>query len=71
MDEQTIQAVYGYIRVYLHQWGYAPSIREIARECYMSTANVYRYLDWLEARGYITRQSGVARSIRLVEDVAG
>jgi Fe2+ or Zn2+ uptake regulation protein len=33
----------------------------------MSTANVYRYLDWLEARGYITRQSGVARSIRLLE----
>lgn len=67
MDEQTIQAVYAYIRVYLHQYGYGPSIREIARDCFMSPANVYRYLDWLEARGYITRQSGVARSIRLLE----
>ncbi|MBI5670287.1 MAG: MarR family transcriptional regulator [Chloroflexi bacterium] len=68
MDEQTVYAVYAFIRVYIREWGYAPSIREIARACYISPGNVYRYLDKLEGKGLIERQPGVARSIRLLVD---
>ena len=68
MDERTLRTVYAFIRVYIRQWGYAPSIRNIADACYMSPGNVYRYLDWLEGRGLIVREPGVARSIRLAED---
>lgn len=67
MDTEILEAIYIFIRDYIHQHGYAPSIREVAGACYMTPGNVHRYLDRLEARGRITRQAGVARSIRLVD----
>lgn len=68
MDTEILESMYTFIREYIHRHGYAPSIRDIAGACYMTPGNVHRYLDRLEARGRITRQAGVARSIRLVED---
>lgn len=66
MDTEILDAMYTFIRDYIRQWGYAPSIRDIASACFMTPGNVHRYLDRLEARGRITRQAGVARSICLV-----
>ncbi|HEX2906286.1 MAG TPA: winged helix-turn-helix transcriptional regulator [Phototrophicaceae bacterium] len=68
MDSDVLNMVYLFIRDYIRQRGFAPSIRNIADGCYMSPGNVHRYLDRLEWKGYITRQPGVARSIRLVAD---
>lgn len=60
-------AVYAFIVNYIRQHGYSPSLREISRGCFMSQANVMRYLDRLEAQGRITRQPGRARSITLLD----
>lgn len=68
IQEPILETMYTFIRDYIRQRGYAPSIRDIARACYMTPGNVHRYLDRLEGKRLITRQPGVARSIRLAED---
>ena len=63
----TLEAVYSFICTYLvdHN-GYSPSLREIAKGCFISVSNVLRYVDKLEGQGRIAREPGMARSIRLV-----
>ena len=65
MNSQMLDRVYAFICDYLARWQSSPTIREIAAGCYISPGNVYRYLDYLEARGLIIREPGRARSIRL------
>jgi repressor LexA len=48
--------------------GYSPTLREISEGCYMSSGNVYRFLDKLEVRGCIRREPNIARSIVIVAD---
>jgi len=65
--EMVSEEVYQYIRRYIAENGFAPTIREISEGCYMSATNVIRYLDKLEAWGRISREPRTPRSIRLLE----
>lgn len=48
--------------------GYSPSIREIANDLNLkSSSTVFRYLDTLEKKGYISRQFGIPRSINIIK----
>jgi hypothetical protein len=67
MDSKLLEKIIGYIDDYqaAHD-GLSPTVREIAKDCYMSNALVMRCLDFLQAQGKLTRQAGKARSVRLV-----
>jgi hypothetical protein len=65
MDQDLLEIIFRYICDYIERVGYAPSIREISRNCYVSQSNLYRYFDLLEIQGRITRDPGRARSITI------
>lgn len=47
---------------------YAPSVRDVAEGCGMSSSSVVQYhLKVLEQDGYIYRDRGISRSIRLTQ----
>jgi repressor LexA len=53
------------------KFGYPPSIREICDKAYISSTSVVNYyLDQLEELGYIERDQGVSRGIRLVKPLS-
>ena len=63
----TTKRVLAFLREYIGQKDYAPSIREIARCCGLpGTATVWYHLNKLAWAGVIRRDSRVARSIVLV-----
>jgi hypothetical protein len=66
LDPQTLEDVFAFLCQYNRQFGYSPTLREVAGACYMSRPNMYRYLDQLEAQGRISRDSGIARGITLI-----
>ena len=58
-----------FIRAFLSEQGYPPSIRDIARGCRISSTSVVVYnLNKLEERGYIRRHGDVSRGIALSSD---
>jgi len=60
--------ILNFIRHFLEDRGYAPTVRDIMRGCSISTPPaVQHHLDKLEKEGYIQRDPQVFRSIRLVE----
>jgi repressor LexA len=60
--------VLNFIRKFLDERGYAPTVRDIARGCDISTPSVVQYhLNTLEKQGHIRRDPEVFRSIQLVE----
>jgi len=60
--------ILNFIRKFLDKRDYAPTVRDIARGCNISTPSVVQYhLNTLERQGYIRRDPEVFRSIRLVE----
>jgi repressor LexA len=60
--------ILNFIRNFLDKQGYAPTVRDIARGCNISTPSVVQYhLNTLERQGYIRRDPEVFRSIQLVE----
>jgi SOS-response transcriptional repressor LexA len=63
--EKTLEIVYEFIKTHFEEYGYSPSITEIAEATFMSRSSVVRHLDLLEARGRISRDPGVGRSISL------
>ena len=63
--DETARRIYAYIQVYLDDNHIAPSMRDIAEGCYMSRSGILRYLDLLEAWGWITREPGIPRSISI------
>ena len=65
-DEVTAK-VWDFVSEYMSHKGFAPSYREIARECFLSKSAVVRHLDRLEAQGHIEREPNQPRSIRLVK----
>lgn len=65
MRNETTEAVFAFIEQYIAKEDIAPSQREIAEACYLAPSAVLRHLDRLEAWGWIIRQPGKARSIRL------
>lgn len=67
MDQTMLHNIFRYICAYIERVGYAPSLREISRDCYVSQSNLYRYLDHLEMKGQISRDPGRARSIKIMQ----
>jgi len=60
--------ILNFIRNFLRDRGYAPTVRDIAKGCSISTPSVVQHhLNMLERQGYIYRDPEVFRSIRLVE----
>lgn len=58
-----------FLRKYLQQNNYAPSLEEIANHFDIASLNaVYKHLQILEERGFISRQSNRARSIKILEN---
>jgi repressor LexA len=52
--------------------GYPPSIRQICEKAFISSTSVVNYyLDQLEEMGYIERDQGVSRGIRLISQPSG
>ncbi len=57
-----------FLREYLKERGYSPSLAEIARYFGIASLNaIYKHLKVLEEKGFIKRLSNRARSIRIVE----
>lgn len=57
-----------FIRKFLDERGYAPTVRDIARGCNISTPSVVQHhLNKLESQGHIHRDPEIFRSIQLVE----
>jgi repressor LexA len=64
----TRSRILNFIRRFLDRRGYAPTVRDIARGCNISTPSVVQYhLNMLEEQGFIRRDPAVFRSIQLVE----
>ena len=63
----TKQRILNFIGRFLNDRGYAPTVREIARGCKISTPSVVQYhLNTLERQGHIHRDPEVFRSIQLL-----
>jgi repressor LexA len=64
----TRQRILSFISKFLDERGYAPTVRDIARGCNISTPSVVQHhLNTLEREGHIRRDPEVFRSIQLVE----
>ena len=60
------QKVYDYIFETISRDGFAPTIRDIRSNVGIkSTSTVHAYLEKLEEKGYINREGGKSRSVRL------
>jgi repressor LexA len=66
MQRETTETVYNFICAYVEQHSYPPTIRAIASGCYINVSTVLRHLDRLETWGWISREPGVARGIRVL-----
>jgi repressor LexA len=60
------QAVLDFIDVFRDEHNYSPSLTEIARHLHRSLTTVVQHIHALERKGYVTRDEGVARSIRTI-----
>ena len=64
----TRSRILNFIRKFLDERGYAPTVRDIARGCKISTPSVVQHhLNKLESQGHIHRDPEIFRSIQLVE----
>jgi SOS-response transcriptional repressor LexA len=60
------QAIYSYILQCCEQNNLPPTMREIAVACHLPLTTIFRHLDWLETRGYISR-GHTSRSLRPIK----
>jgi repressor LexA len=70
-DRLSSDLVFQYVRDYIEQHGYPPSMRNIAQDCQMSVSTVCYNLDKLEAWGWLTRQPHMPRSLRILRQKKG
>lgn len=64
------QKVLQYVKTYIREHGYAPTLTEIARVFDVSSlATIHEHLAFLEERGFIKRVAGEERGIEVVERV--
>jgi repressor LexA len=69
MDQtETVERVYAFIKAYIREHTYPPTMKEIAEGCYMSRSGVARYVDRLQGMGRISRDPSLARGITLLGD---
>ena len=65
------QRIYDYIARSVRENGYAPSVRDICRDLgYKSTSTVHMYLNRLDLLGYISKEDGKSRAVKLAGDEA-
>lgn len=65
---ETRQRIFKFIRDFIEERGYAPTVRDILRGCNISsTAVVQHHLNILEREGHIHRDPEVFRSIQLLD----
>lgn len=57
-----------FIARYIERFGRAPAESDMQRHFLVSAPSIHEMMKMLERRGFITRQPGVARSIRLCLD---
>lgn len=63
------QKVYDYIVHSVRENGFAPSVRDIMSDLgYKSTSTVHMYLNRLDTLGYICKEDGKSRAIRIASD---
>ncbi|MBO5273681.1 MAG: transcriptional repressor LexA [Clostridia bacterium] len=68
MQELTLKEkkVYDYIIETIRRVGYSPSVRDIQRDLDIkSTSTVHAYLNKLEEKGYIQKENGKSRTLRV------
>lgn len=66
--ENKLNQVYNYLRTYIDENNYPPSVREICSSVGIkSTATVYDYLEKLKNRGLITKHADKKRAYSLTE----
>lgn len=65
-DENT-EAVYKFIVQHFDRYGWAPTIAEIGEACFLAQGSVVRALSLLEAHGYLHRDAGKVRAMRLLD----
>jgi repressor LexA len=64
--------VLNYIRQFINERGYAPTVRDIVRGCDISTPSVVQHhLNMLQKQGLISRDPEIFRSIQLTERKQG
>jgi repressor LexA len=63
-----VEQVYAFIKAYIREHTYPPTLKEIAENCYMSRTHVTRYVDILQARGRLARNPKLSRGITLLDD---
>jgi repressor LexA len=68
VQKDIVEQVYAYIRAYIQEHTYPPTLKEIADAHFMSRSNVTRYLDRLQGMGLIARDPGRSRGITLLDD---
>lgn len=62
------QKILQYLKDYIEQQGYAPTLTEIAKEFGLSSlATVHEHVQFLEERGFIRRIAGEERGIKVLE----
>lgn len=67
--ERNKQRIFTYLQKYIHENGYSPSVREIAKAVgFKSTSTIHNYLNLLQEDGWITYADGKRRAISLNED---
>lgn len=60
------QLIFEYIKKIIEEKGYSPSIRDIRRDLDIkSTSTVHTYLEKLEKKGYIQKEDGKSRTLRI------
>jgi SOS-response transcriptional repressor LexA len=67
---QQLEAIFAFMCKYQRETGYPPSLRETGKAFYMSPGTIMRYLDKMEAQGWVTREWGKARGITLKRECA-
>jgi repressor LexA len=66
------QGILDFIRVFIEENQFPPTIREIGKRVGISSTSVVKYnLDALERKGFIERDSDISRGIRLTDAVLG
>lgn len=59
--------IYDYICDYVKEFGYPPTVREIAKRVGLaSSSSAHHYLKQLEEKGYIQRKEGSPRAIEVM-----
>ena len=63
---QEMEDIFVYLCQYQRDNTFPPTLREMADTFYMSPSTVLRYLDKMQAAGWIAREWGKARGITLL-----